>query len=220
MSAVRDDVQDGTGQRTNIVGRGFMRGFGIGTQYETGKNGSIGGIAGNPIQGEIGYGPGATFQNPLATTTGNYLWVNIGTFASANWINVDNSLLDSPLTTMALKLNGSTSTTIAPTAANLLAADFTTTIFNGTTSGATGITLPSTANLIAAVPNPQVGDEFRIRLVDETSQTLTVTAGDGSTTLNGNATIGNNAWREFDVLFNTVTGTGSITVTNIGAGTV
>ncbi len=85
MSAVRDDIQDGTGQRSNITGRGFTRGFGIGPQY-VGGVGTIGSVAGNPIQGEIGWAPGAIFINPLTAVNGNFIWCNIGTFASANWV--------------------------------------------------------------------------------------------------------------------------------------
>lgn len=196
-----------------------MRGFGTGSQYVNGT-GTIGSVKGNPIQGEVGYGPGATFQNPLGTTNGNYLWLNIGTVLSANWINVDSSVLDSPLKTQGLVTNGSTSTTIAPTPANTIFADFSTLVFNGTTGGADTVQLASTATLIAAVPNPEVSDEFRLRIVNETGSAMTVVVGDGSTTLTGNATLGSATWRDFDLLFNTVTGTGSITLTNIGAGTV
>ena len=85
MATSRDDIQDGTGQRSNIVGRGFTRGFGIAPQY-TGGVGTISSIAGNPIQGEIGWAPGAIFVNPLTSTNGNFIWCNIGTFASANWV--------------------------------------------------------------------------------------------------------------------------------------
>jgi len=88
MAVTKDDVQDATGQRTNVVGRGFLRGIGIGAQYLSGAK-SIGGIPGNPIQGEIGYAPGATFQNPLTAIPGNMLWYNNGSFQSANWLNIE-----------------------------------------------------------------------------------------------------------------------------------
>ncbi len=87
MAVSRDDVADPTGQRTNIPGIGFMRGFGIGAQYQVTAN-TINGVKGNPINGEIGWGPGATFQNPYASATGQYLFINIGTFASATWLNI------------------------------------------------------------------------------------------------------------------------------------
>lgn len=88
MSTARDDVQDPTGQRTNIPGRGFARGFGIGPQYAVTAN-TVNGVAGNPINGEVGWAPGALFQNVLSNVAGNILWLNIGTVASAVWINID-----------------------------------------------------------------------------------------------------------------------------------
>ena len=87
MAVSKDDVQDATGQRTNLSGLGFLRGIGIAARYAVTAN-TINNVKGNPIQGEIGYAPGATFQNPYATATGQYLFVNIGTFASANWLNI------------------------------------------------------------------------------------------------------------------------------------
>jgi hypothetical protein len=86
MAVTRDDVQDNTGQRTNVPGRGFLRGIGVGKQY--GGANSINGIAGNPIQGEKGYAPGATFQNPYTSVIGNFFWVNTGNRTSANWVNL------------------------------------------------------------------------------------------------------------------------------------
>ncbi|HXJ72657.1 MAG TPA: hypothetical protein VNM37_07380, partial [Candidatus Dormibacteraeota bacterium] len=71
------------------AGRGATRGAGIGTQYTAAR--SINGIAGNPINGEQGWAPGAIFQNPLTTIIGNFLWVNVGTFASSLWLNIDNN---------------------------------------------------------------------------------------------------------------------------------
>lgn len=88
-AVTRDDVQDPTGQRSNIPGRGFTRGFGIGAQYNT--TNSLGGIAGNPINGEVGWAPGAIFQNVLTTIPGNFLWENVGTATSAQWLPLDRS---------------------------------------------------------------------------------------------------------------------------------
>lgn len=88
MATSRDDIFDSTGQRSNISGIGFTRGFGIGAQYAVLAN-VIGGIKGNPINGEVGWAPGAIFQNVYATASGRYLWVNVGTFASASWVNLD-----------------------------------------------------------------------------------------------------------------------------------
>ncbi len=87
MVCARDDVQDATGQRTNLPGRGFLRGIGIGAAYQVTAN-TVNNIAGNPINGEIGWAPSATFQNPVNPSVGNYLWINRGTFASATWANI------------------------------------------------------------------------------------------------------------------------------------
>jgi hypothetical protein len=89
MSVTRDDVQDSTGQRTNIPGRGFTRGFGTGSNYYLGTGGSIGAIPGNPINGEVGWSPGALFVNPITAIPGNFLWENIGTVLSAQWMPLD-----------------------------------------------------------------------------------------------------------------------------------
>lgn len=93
MANTRDDIQDPTGQRSWVPGRGFMRGFGHGAQYYNNTTTTINGIKGNPINGEAGYGQGATFQNNVAPTIGNYLWVNtgnngLGTNAGATWTNL------------------------------------------------------------------------------------------------------------------------------------
>jgi hypothetical protein len=88
MSTARDDIQDPTGQRSNIPGIGYTRGYGTGVAYQSGTN-SISGIAGNPIQGEAGWAPGALFINPLTTIVGNFLWMNDNTALSATWINID-----------------------------------------------------------------------------------------------------------------------------------
>lgn len=64
-----------------------MRGYGTGTQYQVTAN-TVNNVAGNPINGEVGWAPGAIFQNVQATTLGNFLWVNTGTAVSATWTNV------------------------------------------------------------------------------------------------------------------------------------
>ena len=87
MSTARDDVQDSTGQRTNIPGRGFMRGYGIGPQYQVTAN-TVNNIAGNPINGEVGWGKGALFTNCVNPSASNYLWYNSGTNTSATWTNI------------------------------------------------------------------------------------------------------------------------------------
>jgi hypothetical protein len=86
MAVTRLDLQSAIGQYMNMPGRGFMLGIGVGAQY-TAAN-SVGGVAGNPINGEIGWAPGALFINPLTAVAGNYLWTNTGTNTSAVWSSV------------------------------------------------------------------------------------------------------------------------------------
>ncbi len=94
MATSRDDIFDPTGQRSNVPGRGFTRGYGFGKAYFAGTN-SIGSIPGNPITGETGWAPGALFINPITTVIGNFLWLNVGTGTSAVWLNLDaNANLD------------------------------------------------------------------------------------------------------------------------------
>src|ERR1700722_2846082 len=109
MAVTRDDVQDPSGQRSNVPGRGFLRGIGIGPQYAVTAN-TIGGIAGNPINGEIGYAPGATFQNPLTAIVGNMLWCNIGTVLSALWENLDGLAAGIGVNTPVVTINTATYT--------------------------------------------------------------------------------------------------------------
>ena len=64
-----------------------MRGYGTGTQYQVTAN-TVNNVAGNPINGEVGWAPGAIFSNPLTAVLGNFLWVNVGTSTSATWLNI------------------------------------------------------------------------------------------------------------------------------------
>ncbi len=89
MAVTRDDIQDPTGQRSNMPGRGFLRGFGHGAAYYNNTTTTINGIKGNPINGEVGWAKSALFQNDVAPTSGNFLWINTGTNTSATWTNLD-----------------------------------------------------------------------------------------------------------------------------------
>lgn len=85
-------------------------------------------------------------------------------------------------------------------------------------SGGFTITLPSTATIIAAMGNtvPLDGTFAMILRIENnnTAQTGTVTAGDGSTTLTGTMTIATNTTRTFLL---TVTAATTITIENLGS---
>lgn len=88
-------------------------------------------------------------------------------------------------------------------------------------SGGFTLTLPTTAAILAALPNtiPTNGTYAkRIRIVNNSvGQTATLTAGDGSTTITGTATIATATAREF--LF-TVTNATTVSYENLGSATL
>lgn len=175
MSAVRDDIQDATGKRTFYAGLGYLRGFGFGSRYASGLNGSIGGIAGNPINGEANWAPGAQFQNTLATTLGNFFWVNTGTALSATWTNIDAEVAGSL---------GDSNTAVTAS----VGTTFTAAAFNGhliTRSGPTANfsdATPKAADIIAALPaGAAVGKSYIMRIINTTPWVETLTNGVGVT---------------------------------------
>jgi fibronectin-binding autotransporter adhesin len=82
MAAGRDDVYDATGRRTFISGYGgFMRGWPMNPADFTAGTGV-------PKNGIQGYNKGATFQNLLGSGAGSMFYVNVGTEASATWVEL------------------------------------------------------------------------------------------------------------------------------------
>ncbi len=78
------------------------------------------------------------------------------------------------------------------------------------------VTLDSTANILAQIPNYGVGDYYHLHVMNNSSITLTLAAGDASTILSGpaggSATIASKSWRDYDMLLSS----GSITLTSTG----
>jgi hypothetical protein len=83
------------------------------------------------------------------------------------------------------------------------------------TSGATAQTTPTAANILAAIPNGQIGDSYVLRIVNSNGGTLTITA-DASVTATGTLTLATQTWREWYV---TITGATTATMKQIGTGT-
>lgn len=60
----------------------------------------------------------------------------------------------------------------------------------GTAGGGFADTLPIAANLLLKIPNPTIGDTFTVRYFNNgTGQTSTITAPNGTVTINGTATV-------------------------------
>lgn len=59
---------------------------------------------------------------------------------------------------------------------------------NTTASAGRAFNLPTAAQIVAAIPNCHTGDSFQVRLLNQSTQTWTVTAG-ANTTLRGTAAV-------------------------------
>ena len=86
----------------------------------------------------------------------------------------------------------------------------------GTLSAGAAVTLPTVVDL-DAIQNAQIGDSYILRIINSSSGAFawTVTTNTGWT-LNGTMTVGQNAWRDFIVQFNSAT---TATLTTVGTGT-
>lgn len=83
------------------------------------------------------------------------------------------------------------------------------------TSGATAMTTRTAAQIIANIPNFQVGNSYILRVYNTNAGTLTLTGGTG-VTITGTATIATNVYRDYNV---SMTGAATITMQNLGSGT-
>jgi len=120
----------------------------------------------------------------------------------------------------------SSSQTPSPTAAQFLCGYFD---HSGAPGGAVTLTTPTAAQIIAQLgaqipggglnPGPNSSFSFRWRYInDGLGQTTTVTGGTGVTVVGNAATAGTNTWRDF--LVNVNTSAGTVTMVDIGAGTL
>jgi len=89
--------------------------------------------------------------------------------------------------------------------------------YTGAASAGYTFTTPTAAQIVAAIPDAQVGHSYVLSILNTGSgQTGTVTGGTG-VTVNGTATIGNNTGREFIVTLTSLT---AVTLQNIGGWTL
>jgi len=86
----------------------------------------------------------------------------------------------------------------------------------GSLAGDLAITLPTAANIVAAIPYPSVGENYRLRVINTGGgHTWTVTTNTGLT-LTGTMTVATNTWRDFIVTLTSLT---AVAVQAIGTGT-
>jgi len=143
--------------------------------------------------------------------------------ANALWYeeaSVDTSANLLPLLGSGTITVGSNTQTVAPAASITFLGQLTDLIVTGSVTGTGALNLDSTANIMAAISGAQKNERLRLRVLNNSSVTLTVAAGDASTTLQGAASIGTLGWRDFDLLVTNPSLTNpAITITNAGAGT-
>jgi hypothetical protein len=115
--------------------------------------------------------------------------------------------------------NTSTSTVdFTATAAQISGGTSTTDLaLTGTLGAGKAITLPLVTDLVAAIPAAQVGQSYRLRIINESSANFawTVTTNTGWT-LTGTMTIAQNTWREFVVTLVSLT---TATLQSVAVGT-
>lgn len=85
---------------------------------------------------------------------------------------------------------------------------------NLASSGATAMTTRTAAQLIANIPNAQIGMTYMLMIFNSNGGTLTLTGGTG-VTITGTATIATNIVRFYNV---SITGAATVTMQNMGAG--
>ena len=140
-----------------------------------------------------------TFNGPVISTNGF-----IGTVASTNassYVAVSTAPATNNVNITAAQMAGAATVYLN---------------YTGTAGAAFTLTTDTAANIIAAIPNAQVGQQYDLRVINTGSgYTATLTAGTG-VTINGTATIANNTWRDFYVVIAT---SSTVTLQSVGVGT-
>ena len=159
--------------------------------------------------------------NTLSNTNLNFTGASItlGSFQSVqlifnteigNWASIS-------LNRRSIELTLSTaSVSVSLTAAESIAD---TLLRTGAPAGAVADTTATGPQIITALGSVDTagGHWRRVRVVNTTGQVITYTANATGVTVNGTATIANNAWRDFDLNVASAT---TVTYTNAGGGTV
>ncbi|MGN6657081.1 MAG: hypothetical protein ACTHJ9_17310 [Rhodanobacter sp.] len=129
---------------------------------------------------------------------------------------VNNLNTVNPLANEQYNTNGATSAATA-TAASMAGSNDCTLNMTGTLAGAANLTTATAAALIAQAGNAPVGSSWRVRIMNTSSGNFAWTlVGGTGVTVNGTATIAQDAWRDFQVA---VGANSTITMQAIGGGT-
>lgn len=87
----------------------------------------------------------------------------------------------------------------------------------GTLGAGAALTLPTVAAMVAAIANPQVGGNYKLRVINSSAGNFawTVTTNTGWT-LGGTMTVAQNTWRDFVINLTSLT---AATLQSVGTGT-
>lgn len=157
--------------------------------------------AGSNIGGQIGGCPSGTVYVPNALGEIVALQQDVQTLIGLGFVTSLSGLTPGPV------YNTNAATTSATlTAANITGSNDVTLAMTGTSSGAANAQLPTVAALVAALPNPQVGQSWRLRLLNLNSDadgwTLTTNTG---WTLRGAASVAQNGFADYAITLTDVT---------------
>jgi hypothetical protein len=199
MAVTRDDVQDASGRRTFVPGRGWLRGFtGLTSDYTAGT--------GVPKNGIGGFAPGCTYQNMIGSA-GSTFYINTGTVTSATWLNIDGAVgTGKAAANSAVTATSGTTLTAAQIVGKLITRSGPTGAFSDTTDTA--------AAIITALAGDAVGTAFFLDIINTTAFAETILNGVG-VTLSGNVVIPPLSVGRFLVTYATAT-----TVTMYGVETI
>lgn len=135
-------------------------------------------------------------------------------------VGLINALLSvNPWPAAAFNTAGNT-TSFTATQQQVMAAEFTVLNLNGAAGAGVALTLPTVAAVLATLTPQQavVGSTVTLRILNTTSQTVTVTTNTGWT-LSGTQTIATATWRDFILQLTNVGATPTAVEQSVGAGT-
>lgn len=119
---------------------------------------------------------------------------------------------------LTVKYTAMTDTAAAVVTATSMSAESATVEMSGTLGAGATLTLPTVAQFVAAVPEAQAGQSFRLRVINSGAGAFawTLTTATGWGTLGGTMTIAQNTWRDFYVTLTSLT---AGTIRQVGTGT-
>jgi len=116
--------------------------------------------------------------------------------------------------------NATNTASFTATQSQIMGAEQTYLDLTGTAGAGVALTLPTVAVLLATLTPQQavVGSSVSLRVLNKTSQTVTMTTATGWT-ISGTATIATAVWRDFTVTITAVGASPTATLQNVGSGT-